>query len=170
LNKLTDECYQLAADNSFIIIWCGPEHIARVLSSMQRAKFEVCKIPGIWLKGNSQGQAQGMNTNLGNSYEMFVYGRKGSAQIRKMGRSNVFNFNGVPPSQRIHPTERPPALMRELLDTFVWPGSNVLVPFAGSGVTIRTAFELGHKAIGFDLSSHFRDAYINRLIQEVEAK
>ena len=170
LNKLTDECYRLAADNSFIIIWCGPEHIARVISAMQRAKFEVTKIPAIWKKGLSQGQAQGMNTNLGNSYEMFVYGRKGSAQIRKQGRSNVFDFNGVPSSQRIHPTERPPALMRELIDTFVWPGSNVLVPFAGSGVTIRTAFELGHKGIGYDLSSHFRDAYINRLIQEVGAK
>lgn len=170
LNKLTDECYRLAADNSFIIIWCGPEHIARVLSAMQRAKFEVTKIPAIWKKGLSQGQAQGMNTNLGNSYEMFVYGRKGSAQIRKQGRSNVFDFNGVPPSMRIHPTERPSSLMKELIDTFVWPGSNILVPFAGSGVTIVNAFELGHRAIGFDLSPNFRDAYINRLIKKVEAK
>jgi len=170
LNRLTDECYRLAADNSYIIIWCGPEHIARVISTMQRAKFETCKIPAIWKKGNSQGQAQGMSTNLGNSYEMFVYGRKGGAQIRKQGRSNVFDFAGVPPSQRIHPTERPSALMKEILDTFVWPGSNILVPFAGSGVTIRTAFELGHKSVGFDLSPNFHNAYINRLIHEVRAK
>jgi len=165
LNKLCDECYRLAADNSYIIIWCGPEHIARVISSMQRAKFETCKIPAIWKKGNSQGQAQGMATNLGNAYEMFVYGRRGSAQIRKQGRANVFDFQGVPSSQRIHPTERPPALMQEIIDTFVWPHSNILVPFAGSGVTLESAFQLGHKAIGYDLSSNFHDAYINRLIQ-----
>lgn len=170
LNRLCDECFRLAADNSYIIIWCGPEHIARVISSMQRAKFETCKIPAIWKKGLSQGQAQGMSTNLGNSYEMFVYGRKGSPQIRKQGRSNVFDFNGVPGSQRIHPTERPAALMQELINTFVWPNSNILVPFAGSGVTIVSAFELGHKAVGFDLSSNFRDAYINRLLKEVGAK
>lgn len=167
LNKLTDECYRLAADNSYIIIWCGPEHIARVLSSMERAKFTTCRIPGIWKKGSSYGQAQGMSTNLGNSYEMFVYGRKGGAQLRKQGRSNVFDFNGVPGSKRIHPTERPTELMKELIDTFAWPGSNILVPFAGSGVTIVSAFELGHKATGFDLSQHFYEAYVKRLIDEV---
>jgi ParB/RepB/Spo0J family partition protein len=170
LNRLTDECYRLAADNSYIIIWCGPEHVARVMSSMQRAKFETNKIPAIWKKGLAVGQSMGMNTNLGNSYEMFVYGRKGSAQLRKQGRSNVFDFSGVPSSQRIHPTERPSALMQEILNTFVWPNSNILVPFAGSGVTLISAFELGHKCVGFDLSQNFHDAYINRLIQEVAAK
>lgn len=167
LNRLTDECYRLAADGSYTIIWCGPEHIARVLSSMQRAKFETCKIPAIWKKGNSAGQALGMNTNLGNSYEMFVYGRKGPAQLRRPGRSNIFDYQGVPPSQRIHVTERPPALMRELIDVFAMPGGNILVPFAGSGVTIVSAFELGHKAVGFDLSQHFKDAYVAKLVKEV---
>lgn len=170
LNKLCDECYKLAAENSYLIIWCGPEHIARVLSSMHRAKFETCKIPFIWKKGNSSGQALGMNTNLGNSYEMAVYGRKGSAQLRKQGRSNIFDFQGIPPSQKIHPTERPAALMQELINTFVWPGSSVLVPFAGSGVTIVSAFELGHKAIGFDLSQHFKDAYVAKIVKEVTSK
>jgi ParB/RepB/Spo0J family partition protein len=170
LNKLLDECYKLAADNSYIILWCGPQHLNRALSAMERAKFIVCNIPCIWKKGLSQGQAQGMSTNLGNSYEMFVYGRKGSPQIRKQGRSNVFDFNGVPGSRRIHPTERPRELMKEIIDTFVWPGSNILVPFAGSGVTIATSFELGHRCIGFDLSQHFHDAYTNRLIQAVGAK
>ena len=165
LNKLLEECYRLAADNSYIILWCGPQHLNRALSSMERAKFQVCTIPAIWKKGLSQGQAQGMSTNLGNSYEMFVYGRKGSPQIRKQGRSNIFDFNGVPGSQRIHPTERPIALMQELINTFVWPNSNILVPFAGSGVTIATAFELGHKCVGFDLSEHFYEGYAARLLK-----
>ena len=170
LNNLLEECYELAADNSYIILWCGPQHLNRALSALERAKFAVCNIPAIWKKGLSQGQAQGMSTNLGNSYEMFVYGRKGSPQIRKQGRSNVFDFNGVPGSRRIHPTERPRSLMAEIINTFVWPNSNILVPFAGSGVTIATAFELEHKAVGFDLSQHFYDAYAARLLKEERKK
>lgn len=166
LNTLLPECYRLAAENSFIILWCGPQHLNRAIDSMKRAKFETCNIPAIWKKGNSAGQALGMATNLGNSYEMFVYGRKGSAQIRKPGRSNIFDFNGVFPSKRRHPTERPIELMREVIDTFSWPGSNILVPFAGSGVTLIAAYELGHKATGFDLEQHFRDAYTAHLIAE----
>lgn len=170
LNTLLPECYRLAAENSFIILWCGAQHLNRALDSMKRAKFEVCTVPAIWKKGNSAGQALGMATNLGNSYEMFVYGRKGSAQIRKQGRSNIFDFNGVFPSRRRHPTERPIELMKELIDTFAWPGSNVLVPFAGSGVTLIAAYDLGHRATGFDLSQHFKDAYTAHLLEMVGAK
>jgi DNA modification methylase len=60
--------------------------------------------------------------------------------------------------------------MKELIDTFAWPGSNILVPFAGSGVTIVTAFEQGHKAVGYDLSQNFYNAYVKRLVEEVTAK
>jgi ParB-like chromosome segregation protein Spo0J len=172
LNKLMDECYRLAAESAFVILWVGPEHLNRAVSAMERAKFNVCKIPGIWKKGNSQGQAQGMDVYLGNSYEMFVYGYKGSPKVHKRGRSNIFDFSGVPGSKRIHPTERPEALMAELLDTFASPGANVLVPFAGSGVTLVTAFGMRMKAIGFDLSQHFYEGYIARLLslEEVGAK
>lgn len=165
LNKLLEECYKLASENSYIILWCGPQHLNRAISAMERAKFITVNIPALWKKGNSYGQAQGMSTNLGNSYEMFVYGRKGSPQLRKQGRSNIFDFAGVPGSQRIHPTERPRELMKEIIDTFVWPGSNILVPFAGSGVTIATAFELGHRCVGFDLSQHFYDGYTAKLLK-----
>lgn len=164
MNKLVDACYELAAESSYIIIWCGPQHLHRVVMAMER-KFKIVNIPGIWVKGETAGQAQGMDTNLGNAYEMFVYGRKGAPQIRKRGRSNVFNFNGVPGTQRIHPTERPASLMRELIETFVMPDSQILVPFAGSGVTLTTAFELGHKCVGFDLSQHFHEAYVARLLK-----
>ena len=164
LNKLVDACYELAAENSYMILWCGPQHLNRAISAMER-KFTTWKIPAIWKKGNAVGQSQGMDTNLGNAYEMFVYGRKGSPQLMKRGRANVFDFNGVPGVQRIHPTERPAALMKELIETFSIPDAQILVPFAGSGVTLVTAFELGHRAVGFDLSQNFHDAYVARLLK-----
>ena len=46
----------------------------------------------------------------------------------------------------------------------------MLVPFAGSGVTIVSAYELGCKAVGYDLAQHFKEAYIARLVQEVTSK
>jgi len=58
------------------------------------------------------------------------------------GRLNVFGYAGLTPSQKIHPTERPIALIEDILKTLAPPGTKVLVPFLGSGATIRAAFNL----------------------------
>jgi len=166
LQNLLETCFKLAAEDCWLILWCGPQWLAHATLAMDKAGFFPCKIPAIWKKGNSMGQSFSPDTNLGNSYEMFIYGRKGKSRLRQLGRSNIFDFNGVPRSKRIHDTERPREMMKEILSTFAWPEANVLVPFAGSGNTIVSAFELGMTAVGFDLSREYYEAYVSRVIRE----
>jgi len=168
LLRLCRECYRLAADDAWIILWCGPQYYQDVQLALLDAGWVANNIPGIWKKGNSPGQTFSPTTNLGNSYEMFIYARKGKAQLRQMGRSNIFDFAGLPDSQRIHPTERPRELIKEILNTFTWPKSRILVPFAGSGATLQAAFELGMPSVGFDLSRQFQEAFIARVMQELK--
>jgi len=166
LQRLCKECYKLAAENSWIVLWCGPQYYQDVMLALEDARWEPNIVPGIWKKGNSPGQTFSPSTNLGNSYEMFVYARKGKAQLRQLGRSNIFDFAGVPNSQRIHSTERPRELIKEILTTFAWPKARILVPFAGSGNTMIAAHELGMESIGYDIARGFHDAYIARVMKE----
>jgi DNA modification methylase len=54
-------------------------------------------------------------------------------------------------------------MIRELLSTFVMPGANVLVPFAGSGATLIAAAQENMIPLGTDLTSGYRDGYILNL-------
>jgi ParB/RepB/Spo0J family partition protein len=168
LLRLCSKCYKLATDDAWMILWCGPQWYEAAQLALKSAGWVANNIPGIWKKGNSPGQTFSPTTNLGNSYEMFIYARKGKAQLRQMGRSNIFDFAGLHDSKRIHPTERPRELIKEILGTFAWPQARILVPFAGSGATLQAAYELGLHAVGFDLSRTFQEAFIARVMEELK--
>jgi ParB/RepB/Spo0J family partition protein len=162
LMATAQKCYELASDSAWVIFWHAPSWQRDVISCLQAAGFQTNPVPGIWTKGNSPGQSLSPDSALGNSYESFIYARKGRPKLRQMGRSNVFNFPPPHPLHRIHPTERPKELLREIFNTFVWPRTPVLVPFAGSGNTLSVALEYGHPCVGFDLSEIYRNAFLHR--------
>lgn len=163
LNHLCTECYRLATPNAWIVLWSGPQWYQSCTKALNDSGWHAVIMPGIWKKGNSSGQAQAPDFVLGNSYEAFIYARKGSPNLHKPGRSNIFDYIGVPPSSHRHPTERPVFLIQDLIDTFCWPSTNILCPFLGSGNTIIAANNLGLQCTGFDLSEAYRNEFLARI-------
>lgn len=51
----------------------------------------------------------------------------------------------------IHPTQKPVGILKELIEIFTDEGDVVIDPCAGSGSTLRAAFELGRPAYGFEI-------------------
>jgi len=167
MQKILAECYRVMSKDSWIVVWFGPEPWFDPMYHMIiDAGFKTRRIPGIWTKPT--GQTRQPDTYLGSSYEMFFYAKKGDAKINidKRGRSNIFNFSPVFPAHKIHPTERPVELIEELLETFAWEGSRILVPFAGSGNTLVAAYNKKMFPIGFDLTSDYREGYVARIMTE----
>jgi DNA modification methylase len=113
------------------------------------------------------GQTLSPKRHLGSAAEYFFYATKGDPEINKMGRNNVFSYKPVPAKRKVHPTERPLALIGEVLCTFSLEGSRVLVPFAGSGKTLLAAFNNKRIAVGFDLGKLHRDGFLE-MIQRKE--
>lgn len=68
---------------------------------------------------------------------------------------------------KIHPTQKPEALMRWCLQRPGVPDGVVLDPFMGSGTTLVAAKSLGRRAVGIEIDRNFCDLAIERLRQEV---
>lgn len=56
---------------------------------------------------------------------------------------------------KIHPTQKPVAVLKRLIEVFTDPGDVVIDPVAGSGATLRAAAELGRNAYGFEVDKRF---------------
>lgn len=56
---------------------------------------------------------------------------------------------------KIHPTQKPVALLKRLITVFTDQGDVVIDPCAGSGSTLRACMETGRRGYGFEISRDF---------------
>lgn len=163
--RTTKEVFRLLRPDSFAVFWFAWDWFGEVREAIQGAGFKIPTVPAIWTKGNS-GQTASPDTTLGSCHEPFWLARKGKPKLRKPGRGNVFAFDPVPAARKIHPTERPLEMMKEIVDTVCFPGSTILVPFLGSGVTLRAAYQLSHTGFGWDLSEENKRKFLRRVAED----
>lgn len=62
-----------------------------------------------------------------------------------------------------HPTQKPLALLRRIIEASTNPGDRVLDPFVGSGTTVIAAADLGRQAVGVELEEEYLDIAKSRL-------
>lgn len=92
-----------------------------------------------------------------NAWEAGVIGKRPGTKFNGNGTvHNVFTYKSPSPQHRIHPTQKPLGLFRELTQLFSQAGDLVLDPFAGSATAVYAASELGRKVIAFENNeSHY---------------
>lgn len=166
MNSVAFETYRIAPANCWMICWFGPTHHQLVLDALRNNKWLVDEIPAIWNKGF--GQTMAPDVYLARSYEPFFICRKGNPALNKRGRSNVFDFNPVPGMKKYHPTERPVNMIEEILETFVGINSRVLIPFLGSGATLRAVYNMGSTGWGYDLNPEYKDKFLLAVQEDTE--
>lgn len=66
---------------------------------------------------------------------------------------------------RCHTTQKPEALMVQLVADFTQPGDRVIDPFMGSGTTLVACKRLGRKAIGIEREEKYCEVAAKRLQQ-----
>jgi site-specific DNA-methyltransferase (adenine-specific) len=83
-------------------------------------------------------------------------------------KTDIWEFPIATADERLgHPTPKPLALMRFMVDISVRPGTAVLDPFAGSGTTLLAAKLEGRKAVGIEISEEYCEIAANRLMQRL---
>jgi len=159
MKQVFKECYRVMADHSWLLCWFGPEPwFEPMYQAIKSAGFETTRLCPIWTKPT--GQTNRPEMHLPNSYEMFFYAWKGRPAIARQRSVNQFNYSPVPFRQKTHPTERPIDMMKDIYETFAFPGSRILIPFLGSGNGLIAAHQAGMTGIGFDLGKGFRDSFL----------
>lgn len=162
MEKVLRETYRLQKENTFCICWFGIEPWFEYIYKLARdIGYEGNRIPGVWIKPN--GQTLNPTQQLATAFEPFFIFRKGSPVLAKPGRINVFSYAPVPPQKKRHPTQKPMELAEEIIQTFSFENSKILVPFLGSGVDILAAAQHKRYATGFDLSAEHKGGFLQEV-------
>jgi len=69
---------------------------------------------------------------------------------------------------KIHPTQKPVAVLKRLIEVFTDEGDVVIDPCAGSGTTLRAAYELGRNSYGFEVDKNFYAAAKNEMLKDCD--
>ena len=68
---------------------------------------------------------------------------------------NCFDWPRDTTTPKIHPTQKPVALLERLIEIFTDPGDVVIDPTAGSGSSLLAAANLNRRAYGFEIKKDF---------------
>lgn len=129
----------------------------------------------IWDKGTMS--SGNLSSPWGVSHERITFGswhpapsKTGAGGLTaRLRRGTVIsvprNNNGR--GARDHPTEKPPMLMRILIESSSLHGEIVLDPFMGSGATLVGAQQEGRKAIGIEVEERYCELASTRLAEGV---
>lgn len=150
-----------------MIIFCSFEQMHYLIELGNRYGFQHY-IPLIFRKNFS---AQVLKANMkvvGNcEYGLLLYKDK-LPKFNNEGRM-IFNcFDWKTDSKdipKIHPTQKPVALLERLIEIFTDPNDVVIDPCAGSGSTLRAAMNCGRRAYGFEIKKDFFKEANNKMLK-----
>ncbi|MEG0299741.1 MAG: hypothetical protein RR609_09220, partial [Aurantimicrobium sp.] len=151
--------YRVLKQHTFCIVWFSASGMALepLFQQALKAGFSGTRAPAIWLRADIL--ATDPNYLLGEAYEPFLVLHKGIPALGRPGRLNTFSFPLEPLEERLHPSQRPQALMEEILKTFTPERAKIMVPLAGPGMTLLAATCSKRYAVGFSTSETCQVAY-----------
>lgn len=151
-----------------MIVFCSFEQAQTVIQYGKKHGF-IHSYPIYFIKRYSA-QVLKANMKIVGAVEMaIVLYRDKLPKFNNNGRM-IFNwFNWVKDSKeipKIHPTQKPITVLKELIRIFTDPGDVVIDPCAGSATTLRAARELGRHSFGFEVYKPFYQKAIDEMLKE----
>jgi ParB/RepB/Spo0J family partition protein len=156
------EAYRLLKADSHAYFWFDIKAYSTIFKFLTDIGFSVDPVPLIWAK-NIPGQVNHPSSRWASGYETCFFCRKGDRALLKQGASNVLNYDVVPSGKKIHPTEKPTALLRQLIEASTVAGEIVLDMFGGSGSTAEAALQLGRNFIIIEKDVGYHAGILDRL-------
>lgn len=169
-----------------MIIFCAFEQIETVKQYAKRYGFKN-SIPLVFIKNYS---AQVLKANMricgATEYALVLYrdklpkfnnGRQydeNGKVIRGTGHM-IFNWfewkrDNSKEYPKIHPTQKPVSLLKQLIEIFTDEGDVVIDPCAGSATTLRAAKELNRNSYGFEISRKFYTEAKEKMLVDIDVQ
>ena len=157
------ECRRIAKPGAPICVFIDWRQLPSVTDAIQWAGW-IWRGTAVWDKGNSRPQKGRFRQQA----EYIVWGSNGDMPINRPVPClpGVFKYGN--PQNRIHLTEKPLQLMRDIVK-ITEPGGKILDPFAGAGTTVLAAVLEGYSAVGFEMSDEYAGLAKERIEKEIAA-
>lgn len=141
-----------------MIVFCSFQQLNTVIKYGEKYGFKHY-IPLVFIKQTSpQVLKANMKIVSATEYALVLY-RDKLPKFRNDGKmiKNWFYYvrDNSKDYPKIHPTQKPVNILKQLIKIFTDEGDTVIDPCAGSGTTLRAALELRRSSYGFEISKQF---------------
>ena len=135
-----------------MIVFCAFQQIQELIDQAQKYGFNHY-YPLVFIKNTSPQVLKANMKIVGATEYALVFYRDKLPKFNNDGRMVLNWFNWIQDSSypKIHPTQKPVPVLKELINIFTDYGDVVIDPVAGSGSTLRAAIELDRSAYGFEI-------------------
>lgn len=139
-----------------MIVFCAFEQMQLVIEEGKKYGFNN-SYPIFFIKNfSSQVLKANMKIVGAMEYAVVLY-REKLPKFNNHGKMifNWFNWEKDTLTPKVHPTQKPISVLKNLIQIFTDDGDVVIDPVAGSGVTLRAAYELNRNSYGFEIKKDF---------------
>lgn len=159
------ELYRVLRDGAHLYVFFASMLQEETYEMLVRCGFTVRKIPLVWHKSRS-GNID-VTHRFTSCYEPIFFCHKGKPRpFQCPGMEDVFTFST--PTKKVHPTEKPRALIEMLVDNCSVPNEIGVDPFAGSGVFGEACHVLVRRALLIELDPEYYTHCYERVNKERE--
>ena len=157
------QCWRIAKEGAPLMVFIDWRQLPAATDALQWAGW-IWRGTAVWDKGNSRPQKGRFRQQA----EYIVWGSNGDMPISRPVPClpGVFKYGN--PQSRIHLTEKPLQLMRDIVK-ITEPGGHILDPFAGSGTTVLAAVLEGYSATGIEVTDAYAKLARERINAAVES-
>lgn len=152
-----------------MIVFCAFEQLQMVADYGKKYGFNH-NYPLIFIKNFS---AQVLKANMkivgATEYALVLY-RDKLPKFNGKGKMifNWFEWKKDTVTPKVHPTQKPIQILKQLIEIFTDEGDVVIDPVAGSGTTLRAAAELNRSAYGFEIKKNFYNAAKEKILTNIQ--
>lgn len=146
-----------SSDAPCMIVFCSFEQIPTLINAAKKHGFNN-NIPLIFIKNYSPQVLKANMRVVGATEYAILFYRSYLPKFRNNGKM-IFNWfpwekddASIP---KIHPAQKPVALLKKLIEIFTDEGDVVIDPCFGSGSTARAAMETKRSFYGFEINKEF---------------
>lgn len=147
----------------WFIAFCTVEGVAKWADAINPSALKY-KRACIWVKPDSTPQLNGQGPAQGAECFVTAWGGTGHARWNAGGKRGVYtHYVNNAERHGAHPTEKPVALMLEIVADFTSPHQTILDPFMGSGTTGVACAKLDRTFIGIEIEERYFDIACKRI-------
>lgn len=100
-------------------------------------------------------------------YDMIIFAVKGKHKLKDGRPKDIIRVKRVDADKLVHPTQKPLALVRQLIKNSTNDGDIVFDGYAGSGTTAKACKELNRRYICVEIDKGYFEVMQNQLKQQV---